>query len=895
MLILTGPPGSGKTHTVLERLRRDLAGGAGRVRLIVPTATMAEHLRNQLAREGLLLRAGSIQTFSKFVDSLAGAPPEASKPVFQSLVRAALEAPEAAAFERVREFPGFQAALAALIDELESAGWTPPSDEPSRSASEEAIAGVFTRVRLAVQERGLSTRAGRLRTASARVRGRQMAGVDAALFDGFYVFAPVELELIAALAESGIEVVLTLPDWEGANLPKRTLAASGFKERRLEQRRPAPRVALVAAANMEQEAREIARRILAETAAGRPFREIGVIVRGYDPYVPALRTAFERFGIPARYYFPQQLSAHPAVAGIARLVDALLNGWDHERALAAARMLPASEELDRFEFAVLEELPAQGQESLVALAGRRLGELLEAAAELAGGAARPAQRWCARLAALAGLFPSPPVRDGAGHEQAFLWRSHAAAVEAFIRLLGETAEAFGNESEAPLDAFWAEVKANLGNAPFWPRDHRRNVVAVMDAYEARQWELPVAFLCGLIERQFPRHHFEDPLLGDEARLRLRARGVHLRTSSDANAEERFLFQLATTRATESLTLSYPKYNAKGDDNLPSFLLQHYLQSVLASVEGVVDVRPAPARPRVRRSTPAVQDARLLEWLAAKHATLSASSIQRFLACPFAFFAERSLRLTGRPTPPRERLDPPLQGQIAHDVIAACLNMPLMLDQTFEEIFRESTREARVPEGHRTEAVRLEMLGSLREFLRRPLTTGARETLSESDFKLPLQDGISVQGRIDRIDVLPGRKALVIDYKYAPGYRIKSYIDSNEQEQSVQAGLYLLAARAAFRVEPVGMLFCAMRRGVAWDGWVADWPRDETIGTRCDPAYLRGMADKAVAAAMAVAGALRQGRIAPAPSDGSICERCDHRDICRVETQELVTVAGGRSQ
>jgi len=39
-------------------------------RLLVPTATMAEHIRNELARQGAVFRPDTIQTFSKFIDAL---------------------------------------------------------------------------------------------------------------------------------------------------------------------------------------------------------------------------------------------------------------------------------------------------------------------------------------------------------------------------------------------------------------------------------------------------------------------------------------------------------------------------------------------------------------------------------------------------------------------------------------------------------------------------------------------------------------------------------------------------------------------------------------------------------------------------------------------------------
>lgn len=78
MRILVGPPGSGKTHRILEQARARLRVGAADFRLLVPTATMAEHVRNQLAREGFVFRPVLVETLSRFLDPFASDAPQAS-------------------------------------------------------------------------------------------------------------------------------------------------------------------------------------------------------------------------------------------------------------------------------------------------------------------------------------------------------------------------------------------------------------------------------------------------------------------------------------------------------------------------------------------------------------------------------------------------------------------------------------------------------------------------------------------------------------------------------------------------------------------------------------------------------------------------------------------------
>src|SRR5437867_2124375 len=67
MLLLSGPPGSGRTSHILSEFREALRRNASDIRLLTPTATMAEHLRHELAREGFVLRPSLILTLSQFL------------------------------------------------------------------------------------------------------------------------------------------------------------------------------------------------------------------------------------------------------------------------------------------------------------------------------------------------------------------------------------------------------------------------------------------------------------------------------------------------------------------------------------------------------------------------------------------------------------------------------------------------------------------------------------------------------------------------------------------------------------------------------------------------------------------------------------------------------------
>ena len=148
---------------------------------------------------------------------------------------------------------------------------------------------------------------------------------------------------------------------------------------------------------MPREADEIARRILNLHERGTAFREMGVALRDAGAYLPLLRGTFERFGIPARYYFATPLNKHPAAVFLGGLVLCALNGWEFGAALDALRAHPHwghSAAFDRFDFTVREAMPGHGAEALLACAKtdqlrKRIGDCLRWTRGRTNGCARP--------------------------------------------------------------------------------------------------------------------------------------------------------------------------------------------------------------------------------------------------------------------------------------------------------------------------------------------------------------------------------------------------------------------------------------------------------------------------------------------------------------------------
>jgi ATP-dependent helicase/DNAse subunit B len=237
------------------------------------------------------------------------------------------------------------------------------------------------------------------------------------------------------------------------------------------------------------------------------------------------------------------------------------------------------------------------------------------------------------------------------------------------------------------------------------------------------------------------------------------------------------------------------------------------------------------------------------------------------------------------------LDLLLQGSILHRALAEWTRAPLLGAAILDEIFEEECARVRVPEGYRTEAIRLELMRHFRGFLDdRQFALRGWPTRVEEKFSYALNPLVNITGRIDRLDTGPANQALIIDYKYSAGNKIRERVEDTGGGHLVQGGLYLAAAARTFGLDPVAMLFCGLKKDVTWDGWHISIPGLESLGTASTREYIRTLIDDAESAAVRVHEAITSGDIAVHPRDPLKCRWCDFCDICRVESAVLVKVA-----
>jgi RecB family exonuclease len=832
--------------TVLASFRETLGQGR-RGRIVVPTATLSEHLQHELVRDGLVFRARDVSTLAQFVKELAPEIAVVSDDLFHLMVEDAVIRLDLPEFQKVAALAGFHSRLAKTIQELESAGCKP------EQLTGPVVAN-WQDVDRQLSERKLVMRGQSLRIAAEMARrGSPAAQI---WFEGFAQLSVPEKELITAL---------------GLSLPEKVLTGNR-----------AARTILLVPESAEREVEEIARRVMENPS----FREVGVVLRKPEKYVPLLRAAFDRFGIPAHFYSSEPLTGHPAVRLCTGIVEALLNGWEHERVLELLRFIPnagISDSVDELSVKIRENLPGRGLEDLLEMAGARVipRRILKSLQQLDGWRVerRTPVEWAARLTHLPSSFGPVQIPDNISREEAQRYRSYAAGLKEFATGLEAAASWWVDPSEVvDLARFWRVVRSVLRMGSFATNPRSRNVVHVISVWEARQWDLNTIFICGMVEKDFPTRNARDPFFSDAT---LGAIGA--RTSQDKDREERALFDEVCSRARHLLVLSYPRVDARGQRNLKSIFLSE-VEEVEDPVEVVRPALPVPIAPWLQTSR--IQAPDLMEKIAGRHIKISVTRLETLLQCPFRFFAEETLHTAKPAVRPENRLDFLVQGSIAHDVLKEWFDSREDLEPLFRRIFDAACVKYNIQPGFRTDRVRRLIFIALHNFVTAEQERPPLHSRTEQSFVLPLDEHLTVSGKLDRIDELEDGGVLVVDYKFSSGAATKKRISD---ETKLQGPLYAWAVEQQLGRKAEGMVYVSLKGGEKpeYFGWGSVPGASPRNVFEIPPDWI----PNALKRASSAAAELRSGTVHPRPATTGPCRYCDYRDACRVEQPLAIPAAG----
>ncbi|MGN6372565.1 MAG: PD-(D/E)XK nuclease family protein [Solirubrobacteraceae bacterium] len=452
-----------------------------------------------------------------------------------------------------------------------------------------------------------------------------------------------------------------------------------------------------------------------------------------------------------------------------------------------------------------------------------------------------------------------------------------------------------------------------------------NAVTVVSPLSLRARRVRARFVCGMQEGVFPASARSDSLISKHHRRNLAlVAGIRLAgvdDSVDALDRERHLLYAICSRPEERLTLSWHTAHEDGSPAVRSLFVDDICD--LFSERLCDEVRRDPAAPPVERvvdcddprSTEEIVVRRLTEderaivaedrpidplgderVLAAlrEQTQWSASSLECFNACPVRWFVERLLRPdTLDPDP-----EPLARGALAHAA----------LKQTLERL-RERTGSARICSSSLALAKRL-LAEALEELAEQHSLSAAPERIpgarrrlgsdlerylewaAENDTRLEpthlemafdsleLGEGVTVRGRIDRIDLTPQGDAVVYDYKARSATPSAKWLS----EGALQVALYMHATEQLLDRTVVGGLYQPLSGKELRPRGVLDSDSEiEMAGyrtDRCERSELRDLLDRCRRVALDAAEQARAGALEPRPHTCSYNGGCMYPAICR---------------
>jgi RecB family exonuclease len=662
----------------------------------------------------------------------------------------------------------------------------------------------------------------------------------------------------------------------------------------------------------EDELTDIARRLKASGASNLDRR--AVVFKRPLPYVYLAREVFADAGVPYQAFDALPLAAEPYAAALDLVFEFVSSAFTREPVVALLGS-------PHFQFAV-DGVPIRRVD--VAALNRALSEAsyfggfdhLQEFAARGPRAAKAAAAAAGELRPLAGLEPPSVQLDAllaflAAHGRTLaaadpLRERHLRARSAILSAIHGLRRAHAHLDDSPVafDEVAAMIRRWIEGQTFAPRTGESGV-QLLDAQAARFGEFDEVFLVGLVEGEWPQRSARSIFYPPSLLIQL-----DWPDSRASLAGERAAFQDLMALATRQASLS--TFELENDAIIgPSVFLEDAGRAGLRT-----RVREEPAAGRVfaseaLASDPVVESAATGEaavWMALRTsrsessavqfhgaaasyrpAAYSVSSLERYLQCPFRFFAERVLDLQEDPEDDAT-LNPRELGIFVHEVF-----------QAFFEEWNRCGQRAITPDNlPRARAIFQEVIEPLLAALpedeaavqrTRLLGSAADEGLAEAVFQLEAEwetpvverkleyslNGefefrteaetrrLAIKGKADRIDLLADGTFRIIDYKlgYAP-----------DRKLALQLPIYSLctvqhlreSTGKSWEIGQAGYIaFGGDRRFVPMLGRAKD--KDATLL-------------EAQSRLLATVDAIERGEFPPTPADITMCARCAHVTVCR---------------
>jgi ATP-dependent helicase/DNAse subunit B len=290
------------------------------------------------------------------------------------------------------------------------------------------------------------------------------------------------------------------------------------------------------------------------------------------------------------------------------------------------------------------------------------------------------------------------------------------------------------------------------------------------------------------------------------------------------------------------------------------------------------------------------------------ATFNVTELERFVDCSSMWFLDRMID----PKSMDREVDARMRGSIAHQTLyrfysglpkelgtervaadqldAGLAYLRRCLDEAVDGVRMELTelqqRELRHGLWRDLEAFVREDAAAESPLVPRrfEVSFGMERSPAELQRGLELADGITLSGKIDRIDVDPfSARGIVQDYKAGKrGHSAKQI----EDEKKLQIPLYMLVLRDLVGIEPLGGLYRPLSGERKARGLLRAEARDDALPGYSGKDYLGedefwSQVDRARELAVGIAERVRSGDIRHDPKDGDCPTWCELWPMCRV--------------
>ena len=367
------------------------------------------------------------------------------------------------------------------------------------------------------------------------------------------------------------------------------------------------------------------------------------------------------------------------------------------------------------------------------------------------------------------------------------------------------------------------------------------------------------FILGAAEGVLPAPVRDDPVLGFSERHHLAAQGIPVETAAKASRRERLSFYMLPATAGESLTISYPALLRK-EEALPSpyfatldiiplaapsmppnspeetrrGLLRQTVVPLAAEVDPVLGrARHALAVERHREGPDPADgyDGMVGMPLDPAARTFSATQLTNLGQCSFKWFAGTVLRLD-EPDPIEMDLTARQRGNLCHAALSLASELARGASDQRREILNglaealdQAAEQLGVIRLSAWRARRVEELATLRRAVEAPdfLRDGAEILTTETSFTGEWH-GLRVNGRVDRVDRMPGG-IVFVDYKTGTSRPAGAKGSDGKATLDVQLPLYVQAAAPALYPgeSVVGAYYYSLKKAQT----LAECPQDTT--------------------------------------------------------------------